>query len=51
MIHAPGPGVPGHRLIRGVEVRAHACIVARVDDGRIRRLDEYLDAAAIAALT
>ena len=35
----------------GEEVRAHACLVAVVEDGRIRRLDEYLDAAAIAPLT
>jgi ketosteroid isomerase-like protein len=35
----------------GEEVRAHACLVAVVDDGRIRRLDEYLDGAAIAALS
>lgn len=34
----------------GVPVRAHACLVATVEDGRIRRLDEYLDAAAIAPL-
>ncbi|MEZ4325068.1 MAG: nuclear transport factor 2 family protein [Polyangiales bacterium] len=35
----------------GEEVRAHACLVAVVEEGRIRRLDEYLDAAAIAPLT
>ena len=39
------------RSATGVEVRAHACLVATVEDGRIRRLDEYLDAAAIAPLT
>ena len=39
------------RSAAGVEVRAHACLVATVEDGRIRRLDEYLDAAAIAPLT
>ena len=35
----------------GESVRARACLVACVDAGRIRRLDEYLDAAAIAALS
>jgi ketosteroid isomerase-like protein len=35
----------------GEEVRAHACLVGTVDEGRIRRLDEYLDAASISALT
>lgn len=39
------------RSAAGVDVRAHACLVATVEDGRIRRLDEYLDAAAIAPLT
>jgi ketosteroid isomerase-like protein len=38
------------RSASGVPVRAHACLVATVEDGRIRRLDEYLDAAAIAPL-
>jgi ketosteroid isomerase-like protein len=28
-----------------------ACIICRVNDGRITRLDEYLDSAAIAALS
>lgn len=35
----------------GVAVRAAACLVATVHDGRIARLDEYLDSAAIAALS
>ncbi len=28
-----------------------ACIVGRVHDGRVTRIDEYLDSAAVAALT
>jgi len=34
----------------GAEFRIPACIVVRVADGRITRLDEYLDSAQIAAL-
>ena len=39
------------RAAGGEQVRAHACLVAVVEEGRIRRLDEYLDARAIAPLT
>jgi ketosteroid isomerase-like protein len=35
----------------GRRVEVPACIVASVRDGRITRLDEYLDSAAIAAIT
>ena len=35
---------------KGVAVRAPACLVAEVVDGRIRRLDEYLDSGALAPL-
>jgi ketosteroid isomerase-like protein len=35
----------------GRRVEVPACIVASVRDGRITRLDEYLDSAAIAAFT
>lgn len=35
----------------GEELRVPACIVCTVRDGRITRLDEYLDSAQIAALT
>lgn len=34
----------------GQAVRVHACLVATIDDGRIRRLEEYLDSAALAPL-
>lgn len=34
----------------GEKVRVHACLVATVEAGRIRRLDEYLDSAALAPL-
>ncbi len=35
----------------GDEVRVPACIVCAVRDGRITRLDEYLDSAQVASLT
>ena len=35
----------------GTRVEAPACLVVRVEGGRIRRLDEYLDSAAIEPLT
>ena len=34
----------------GRRVEVPACIVATVHDGRITRLDEYLDSAAVAAM-
>ncbi len=34
----------------GESVRVHACLVATIDGGRIRRLEEYLDSAALAPL-
>lgn len=34
----------------GTEVATHACLVARVVDGRITRLDEYFDSAQLAPL-
>ena len=38
------------RSPRGDQVRAAACLVARVRDGRLLRVDEYLDSAAMAPL-
>jgi uncharacterized protein len=35
----------------GTPIAMPACIVADVDDGRITRIDEYLDPAGIAALS
>ena len=37
------------KLRSGKEVSLAACIVCRVKDGRITRLDEYFDSAALAA--
>jgi ketosteroid isomerase-like protein len=37
------------RLANGKEVSLAACIVCKVDGGRITRLDEYFDSAALAA--
>jgi len=34
----------------GTRVEAPACLVVTVEGGKIRRLDEYLDSAAVAAL-
>ena len=34
----------------GQEVNAHACLIVTLEDGRIRRLDEYLDGTQIQAL-
>lgn len=34
----------------GAQVAAHTCLVARIADGRIARLDEYFDAAQLAPL-
>ncbi|GAA3278650.1 nuclear transport factor 2 family protein [Dactylosporangium vinaceum] len=34
----------------GTELEIHACLVVRVRDGRIARIDEYLDSRAAAAL-
>ena len=42
-LRGTGPG--------GEPFAAHACIVVEVEDGRITRLDEYVDSAQIAALT
>ncbi len=36
--------------LAGEPFESHACIVARVEDGRIRRIDEYFDSAAMAPL-
>ena len=51
----PGGFVQQHVLnaVRqdGKKVSLEACIVARVENGKITRLDEYLDRAATAALT
>jgi ketosteroid isomerase-like protein len=35
----------------GVPFAMPACIVGRVDGGRVTRIDEYLDSAAVTALT
>ena len=35
----------------GLSVAMPACIVARVRDGRVTRIDEYIDSAGVAALT
>lgn len=35
----------------GTRWEMHACVVVRVEDGRIVRLDEYLDSAAAAAIS
>jgi ketosteroid isomerase-like protein len=35
---------------RGEDVRAAACLVATVRDGKLARIDEYLDSAAMAPL-
>jgi ketosteroid isomerase-like protein len=49
----PGGFVQQHRLVGrrgdGVEVELTACIVCAVADGVITRLDEYFDAAQVAA--
>ena len=42
VLHATAPD--------GTRVESPACLVVEVRDGRIRRLDEYLDSAAIAPL-
>jgi ketosteroid isomerase-like protein len=42
VLHATAPD--------GTKVEAPACLVVEVQGGRIRRLDEYLDSAAIAPL-
>ncbi|HWV26572.1 MAG TPA: hypothetical protein VNZ66_05060 [Aeromicrobium sp.] len=52
----PGGAVQQHvlrgtRRSTGEEVALHACVVISVgDDGRITRLDEYIDSAQAAAL-
>jgi len=38
------------RAPNGDTLRAPACLVTEITDGRIRRLDEYLDSAALAPL-
>lgn len=38
------------RAANGAELEVPACLVARVEGGRIRRLDEYLDSRALAPL-
>ncbi len=35
---------------KGAAFESHACLVARVVDGRIARMDEYFDSAAMAPL-
>lgn len=49
----PGGFVQQHLLVArrrdGKRVTLAACIVCRVDNGRIMRLDEYFDSAAVAA--
>jgi ketosteroid isomerase-like protein len=40
--------VRGTERASGKELELHAAIVCRVQDGRITRLDEYLDSAAVA---
>ncbi len=34
----------------GAELRTYACLIAKVRDGRITRIDEYLDSAQMAPL-
>jgi ketosteroid isomerase-like protein len=38
----------GKRTKDGVPIKLEACIVCAVEDGRITRLDEYFDSAAVA---
>lgn len=49
----PGGFVQQHRLTRpradGTTAEVTACIVCRIEDGRITRLDEYFDAGQIEA--
>lgn len=40
----------GTRASTGEEIALHACVVITVTDGRISRLDEYLDSAQAAKL-
>ena len=52
----PGGFVQQHllratRVRDGAKVALAACIVCRVKDGRITRLDEYFDSAAVTAFT
>lgn len=52
----PGGFVQQHvlnatRVRDGVKVALAACLVCRVKDGKITRLDEYFDSAAVAAFT
>jgi ketosteroid isomerase-like protein len=52
----PGGFVQQHvlratRVSDGTQVALAACLVCRVKDGRISRLDEYFDSAAVAAFT
>jgi ketosteroid isomerase-like protein len=52
----PGGFVQQHvlkatRVRDGAKVALAACLVCRVKDGRITRLDEYFDSAAVAAFT
>jgi ketosteroid isomerase-like protein len=51
----PGGFVQQHVLngVRqdGKKVAIEACLVCRVENGKITRLDEYLDSAAVTALT
>ena len=35
---------------KGDEARIPSCVVARVEDGQITRIDEYADSAAMAPL-
>ena len=52
----PGGFVQQHvlkatRVRDGAKVALAACLVCRVEDGKITRLDEYFDSAAVAAVT
>ena len=52
----PGGFVQQHvlkatRVRDGAKVALAACLVCRVQDGKITRLDEYFDSAAVAAVT
>jgi ketosteroid isomerase-like protein len=37
--------------LSGVEIEVPACLVVTVTDGKIGRIDEYIDSAALVALT
>lgn len=54
VLPTPEGFVQQHTLVgiapSGAPVRAEACLVAKVKDGRIGRLDEYIDSAQLAPL-